>query len=102
MLNADHAKALLIANAVAKMKAFLVDSESVHTNIVLIELNLENIPATANITPTKVVEMLREKNVLILPFGPNNMRLVTHRDITDEHAVAVITAFEEVSSAICE
>ena len=98
ILEADHAKARMIADSISGMKGFFVDFKSVHTNILLIELDCSCVCKT--LTPAAVVDMLKALDVWILPFGPNNMRLVTHRDITDAQVVEIIDAFQNISSKI--
>lgn len=92
LLAADHLRARTIAEAISKMPGFLLDVSTVQSNIVLVEMDPDH--ATS---PSDVAGLLKEKGVLILPFGPNNIRLVTHRDITDQNVQDIIEAFKAVT-----
>jgi threonine aldolase len=87
----DHAKAKLLANAIAGISGFSVDLETVDTNIVLVNVDGDG-PE-----PTIVATMLKERGILCLPFGERNIRLVTHRDIVDEDVKIVLSAFRDVA-----
>jgi hypothetical protein len=92
LLRADHLRARTIAEAISKMPGFILDVSTVQSNIVLVEMDPDH--ATS---PADVAGLLREKGVLVLPFGPKNIRLVTHRDITDQNVQDVIEAFKAVT-----
>ncbi|MGH3343879.1 MAG: threonine aldolase family protein [Carbonactinosporaceae bacterium] len=71
----DHARAGQLAAALG--------AESPETNIVL--LDVPDAPAVA--------QRCREQGVLVAPFGPGRIRLVTHLDVDDagiEHAIKVL------------
>ena len=43
--------------------------------------------------PADIVERLRDESILVLPYGAQKIRIVTHRGIDDEavgHALAAI------------
>lgn len=44
--------------------------------------------------------LLRDRGVLVLPFGPNTIRAVTHRDITDKDIDIAIFAFRDVAARV--
>lgn len=93
MLTDDHIRAKVIADAVAKLPGFQISVDSVETNIVLIEMSNDH-----DVTPQEIANYMEELGVLVIPFGPNNVRLVVHRDITDENVVAIIDAFKSVAT----
>jgi threonine aldolase len=95
MLSSDHLRARMIAEAISKMPGFSVDVNTVHSNIVLVEMTPDHTS-----TPAEVTGFLVEKGVVVLPFGPNNIRLVTHRDISDENVDDVVAAFRDVSARL--
>lgn len=76
-LQVDHSHARLLAAAANSTKGLAVDSEP-ETNIVLVRVERDFC------TPTKVVDMLAEHGVGAFPFGPEQLRLVTHMDVTEE------------------
>jgi threonine aldolase len=75
----DHAKARLIAEALARSNQVLIDRDRVETNIVVFHL-AKGAPDAAT-----VVAEARELGVLVFAFGPRTIRAVTHLDV-DQHA----------------
>lgn len=70
----DHAHAAAIA-ALLKEKEFAKDIFPVETNIIIFETR-------APYSPGKIVEKLKEKNILATAISPTHVRMVTHLDIT--------------------
>ena len=87
----DHNKATLLANAIACIPGFSVAVETVETNIILV-----GVSGDAS-KPAIAAALLKERGVLVLPFGVNSVRLVTHRDIVDDDIDIVIAAFKDIS-----
>ena len=85
----DHIKARLLADSISSIRGFSVISSSVETNIVLVKVD--------GVEPAVIAGMLKELNVLVLPFGDGSLRLVTHRDIRDEDIAIIISAFRSVA-----
>lgn len=75
-LHEDHANARLLAETVAGCAGVTVDMASVQTNIVF--FHLENGGAI------ELVAALRKKGVLTSAIGQNDVRLVTHYDVSRE------------------
>lgn len=74
-LHEDHAKAQLLARAVAQNPAVDIDLDAVQTNIVIFSLkDGGNAPA--------LVAALRQKGVLASAIGPHSVRFVTHFDVS--------------------
>ena len=71
----DHAKARLIADALARSDQILIDRDRVETNIVVFQL-AKGAPDAAT-----VVAEARELGVLVFAFGPHTIRAVTHLDV---------------------
>ena len=90
----DHHKARLLANAIAGISGFSVTLDAVETNIVLVNVDGEGGD------PTTVAALLKERNILALPFGLRSVRLVTHRDILEEDVDVVVTAFRDVAAQV--
>lgn len=87
----DHRHAGALAEAIIEIDPFLVDIETVQTNIVGIDL-----------TPLKrssqeIAEELKAKNVLTGALGPKYLRLVTHGDLSSE---AIDQAREQISTVL--
>lgn len=50
--------------------------------------------------PSTFSSFLRERGVLVLPFGPSTIRIVTHRDITDRDVENALVAFRDVAARV--
>lgn len=74
----DHANARKIAQRLAESPRIDIDLTSVETNIIVFNLSPE-----APDAPT-VVERARERNVLVIAFGPRTVRAVTHLNVSAE------------------
>ena len=73
----DHRRAREIALACAAAAPESVDADSVHTNIVVLDL------AQSSVTAQGLNASLAEAGILGSALGPTTLRLVTHRDLTD-------------------
>ncbi len=71
----DHANARRLAHGLANIDGISVDPDSIHTNIVISEVD-ESV-GTAN----QVIEALAEEGVLVTYPGKQSLRMVTHRHI---------------------
>ncbi|WP_026464755.1 threonine aldolase family protein [Adhaeribacter aquaticus] len=70
----DHARAKELGKTLQKC-AYVSEVLSVETNIVIFKLA----PA---LNPQSFLQKLKEKNILAIQFGPQQIRLVTHLDFT--------------------
>lgn len=77
-LAADHQNARSVATRLAACSGARIDLDAVRTNIVMMHLPSEGPAADA------IVELARERGVLVIAFGPKTVRLVTHFDVTGE------------------
>ncbi|GCE51352.1 L-threonine aldolase [Thermosporothrix hazakensis] len=91
-LQEDHENARRLAEGLAGLPAIHVDSESVHTNIVIVQLKDEKI------TVHDFLAQLEARGVLALAFGSRAIRLVTHKDIGQVHIERAITVFQSIVS----
>jgi len=76
-LKIDHLNAKKISNLLHS-KSFVKEIYPVDTNIVIFELK-------ENINPIKFIENLKNEGVLVVGFGGNLIRMVTHLDFKTEH-----------------
>ncbi len=86
----DHRRARKLAEAVSALPGLFVDLESVHTNLIFIELR------NSTISAAEAVETLRKQGVLIMATGPNRLRAVTHLDVSEQEIDQAIEAFRNV------
>ncbi len=85
----DHNNAKKLAEGIAGCQGVHVDVANVDTNIVIIQIT----DREKNIKD--VIDRLKEKKVLIVPFGRMTMRAVTHLDVSALDIDHAITAFRE-------
>jgi threonine aldolase len=73
----DHAKARLLAEAVANESSAEIDLECVQTNIVIFHLR-------GRADAAAFCAALKQKGILASAIGPHSVRLVTHYDVSRE------------------
>jgi threonine aldolase len=86
----DHARARLLADALAERWPGSVDPSAVRTNIVC---------ANAARLPDHFVARLGENGVKAGTIDPRTVRLVTHHDVDDAGVAATIAAFDVIAKA---
>lgn len=92
-LGEDHANAHRIASRLAMCPALRIDLTLVRTNIVMLHL------ATGGPDAEAIVELARERGVLVIAFGPRTMRIVTHFDVTREQCEQAADILASIVSA---
>ena len=88
-LHEDHANARRLAKGLADLPGVKINVENVITNIVIFDIT-----GTGKTSP-KICSSLKEKNILAIPFG-NNIRMVTHCDVSAEQIDSTIAALTTV------
>ncbi|MEW6186057.1 MAG: low-specificity L-threonine aldolase [Thermodesulfobacteriota bacterium] len=88
----DHEKARRLAMGLAECRGVSILPEYTETNIVLFELN------KGKLTAPEAAEVLKGKGLLVLPTGPQQIRLVTHLDVSAEDIDATLKIFKRVFS----
>jgi threonine aldolase len=88
----DHEKARFFAEEVSSLRGFVVDMETVQTNIVIVDIQRDDL------TPAAVLEKMMNEGVLLSAGSPGKIRAVTHLDVSMEEvrraAVTVHSLFE--------
>ena len=84
----DHARAQAIGQICSKLP-WVNQVLPVKTNIVIIQLK-------GNLTSAEYVAKLTQKGIMCSPFGPQNIRFVTHLNVGDEH----VAQFEKLIKQI--
>jgi threonine aldolase len=74
----DHRRARRLAESLATMSGVRIDPAEVETNIVVFDIS------PSGLQPSEVVRRAAGDGVLIVPFGPNRVRAVTHLDVDDD------------------
>ena len=83
----DHDNARRLAEGLAGVEGLFVDSASVKTNIIYLDITHNDVSSS------DLADRLSREGVLLLPTGPRQMRAVTNYHITEddvEYAVGVI------------
>lgn len=83
ILKIDHEHVKMLARELSLLRGFTPQAV-VETNILFIDVCLAE----------KVVEFMKEQNILISAWAPNLLRVVVHRNITEEDMKKVISAFQ--------
>jgi threonine aldolase len=86
----DHRNAKALAQGLSKIPKISLDLESVQTNIVVIDIKQSGMDVT------DLLEKLKEKGVLAVPFGKNEVRCVTHLDVSRDDIYKALEVFKEV------
>ena len=86
----DHRNARLLAEKLSQIKGMQIDLQSVQTNIVVI--NIEKSKKDVS----QVIEQLKNKGVLVVPFWKNKIRAVTHLDVDRNDILEAVEKFTEV------
>lgn len=84
----DHARAKSLG-AVVQELSFVEEVLPVETNIVLFRL-ADTMPAE------NFIKRLAEKEMLVVPFGKQYIRMVTHLDINDDHLEKACTLLRKI------
>lgn len=81
----DHRRARRLGEALAAHPSLRVDTDTVESNIVMVDLEAGE--------PEDLLAHSREAGVLAAAVGPRRIRLVTHRDVHDDDVERCIAAF---------
>ena len=94
-LHEDHANARLLAEALSHTEGVAINLASVETNIVIFRLK-------AGKGAADLVARLKIRGVLANAFGPDAIRLVTHRDVSRKDCIDAAGALSEEIAAQVE
>jgi threonine aldolase len=89
-LSEDHDNAWYLAEALSEIDGIYIDLDSVQSNIVVIDI------AQSGQQVSAIVGALKEKGLLVVPFGATKIRCCTHLDATREDCTDAIKIFHEV------
>lgn len=84
----DHKRAKLLGDTLQRC-SYVVEVLPVDTNIVVFEVK-------ETIGYQKIIQQLEEQGILTAPFGPNQVRLVTHLDFDDEMLEKTIEILQKI------
>ena len=86
-LKQDHIRAKQIHTTLINLH-FIKSVKPVYTNIIIFELK-------ENVSPLQFEQFLLQNNIKVSSFGKHTIRIVTHRDITDEMINHVVQTFQK-------
>lgn len=89
-LGEDHQNARALAEGIAEIPGLAVDLSTVQTNIVVVEL------ASRGLTQAELVERLRGRGVLVVPWTKGRIRLVTHYGIDEQDIESALQVISDV------
>jgi threonine aldolase len=84
----DHANARRLAEAISRMPGIVIDPATVETNIVIFR--------TTAMPAAPLADLLRAAGVHVLPTGPDEIRAVTHLDVSSAQVDEAIGVFTQV------
>lgn len=91
----DHIRTLQLADGLKNIP-FLKIKDNIQSNIIFANIILND----KNLNSSIISDMLKEKGIRISVWEPMLIRLVIHRNITDEDIEKTIKAFEEINQSI--
>lgn len=89
-LHEDHANAKLLAEGLAQMPGISLDPDKVQTNIVIFDIS------GTGLNTTEFTQRLRERGVLAMGLNSNQVRMVTHYDVTREDCLTVLKVMADI------
>jgi threonine aldolase len=87
-LKEDHEKAAYFADELSGIPSFVIDKESVQTNIILVDVQ------KTGKTPNEVIAMAKENGILISGGTFTTFRAVMHMDVSMEQVRSAVTVFK--------
>lgn len=86
----DHAHAQKLARGLSRIAGIRLDPDTVETNIIVFDIS------PTGTDPHRIVEFLRERGILLIPFGKTLIRAVTHLDVSSEDIEIALKITAEV------
>lgn len=89
-LDEDHRLARKLADGLAQLPNISVNPQDVETNILVIQLDEKMLPVSS------FMKLLDQKGVKVNPYSGSSIRLVTHKDVSEEGIDYALSVFEEL------
>ncbi len=86
----DHRRARYLAEEINGLGGIEIDMDAVQTNIVVMSL------ANCKLTVPQAIEGLKKEGVLVVPFGHQRIRAVTHLDVSLKDIRKAVEIFRRV------
>jgi threonine aldolase len=88
----DHTHAQTLAAAVRRCQGLTLEPETIDTNMIIFRV------AREWGTAAELADALRERGVLVLPFGPQQIRAVTHLDVSADDVARAGEVLSELTT----
>jgi threonine aldolase len=95
-LSQDHANAQILAEAIRASDGLSLMPEAVETNIVIFRVE----PKSGSAAEAEIAAELKSQGVLCLAIGPQQVRLVTHLDVTEAHCRQAAKLIREIAGRL--
>lgn len=89
-LNEDHENARFLAQKLLEIPGIRLDLDSVQTNIVIFDIK-----DTGRSVP-EIIEGLKNRGVLVVPFGHTTLRAVTHLNVSRQDIEKALVVFNDI------
>jgi threonine aldolase len=97
ILSHDHLKTQRLVEGIQLKQNIFKIRDLEHSNIVFITISSQQTKDYATFTKT-ICNLFKERNILVSNWGPLLIRLVVHRNISDQDIEQTIIAFHEISN----
>ncbi|MFY7964459.1 MAG: low-specificity L-threonine aldolase [Chitinophagaceae bacterium] len=84
----DHKNAQILVTAL-QQKSFVDEILPTETNIIIFSVKNE-------MTPSMFIQKMKEKNILMYPISPTQVRIVVHLDISNAMIIETVKAIEQM------
>ena len=87
-LTEDHRRAKYLADEISNVKGIQIDNDNVQTNIVIFGFDMSS---------AEFLEKAKKLGLLMVPFGPNKVRAVTHLNVDDDDIKKAVTIISKIA-----
>jgi threonine aldolase len=95
----DHKRTTKLAEEIKNLKSFTV--HNVETNIIFMHIKLYDKSWDMKLVSSNVNDLLKKKGVCVSVWEPLLIRIVVHRDISDDDIDKTIQTFKDVDGYLC-
>ncbi len=91
-LKEDHENAHVLAEKLSAIPGLTLDLESVHTNIVILDIK------KTSRSVAEIITEVKNRGVLVVPFGSTRIRAVTNLNVSQNDIYSAVQVFEDIFS----
>ena len=99
ILSSDHLKTQRLVEGIKLKQNIFKIRDSEHSNIIFITISSQK-TKDYDIFTKMICNLFKERNILVSNWGPLLIRLVVHRNISDQDIEQTIIAFHEISNLL--